>query len=296
LNKETSDMPAPFADLHTHTTASDGTFTPTELVQAACAAGLTYIAITDHDTTAGIAEARRAAAGTELRFLPGVELSADGPPGKCHLLGLGINPNDAPLNETLAALSENRRQRNEKMAARLRALGIEITLEEVTAAAPAGANVGRPHFAQVLWEKGIVHSTKEAFDRFLGDGKSGFIEKETLSPAEAIRLVQEAGGFCFLAHPSLVRLAAQETDETRLTALKELGIDGVEVYYSQHTPAQTEKYRRLADKLGLMITGGSDFHGANKPDIALGAVWDDKPLPAALLPQALLAKADDEKK
>lgn len=280
-----------FADFHAHTTASDGTFTPTELVRAALAAGLTYLAVTDHDTTAGIPEALAAARGTGLRLLPGVELSAEGPPGKCHLLGLGIDPFHTQLNSTLAALSENRRARNEKMAARLRTLGVSITLEEVTQAAPPGANVGRPHFAQVLLDRGVVSSLKEAFDRFLGDNKAAYIEKETLSPADCIALVHEAGGLCFLAHPSLVRLAAHETDETRLTALKALNIDGVEAYYSSHTPAQTEKYLRLAEKLGLRVTGGSDFHGANKPDIPLGIVNDGKRLPAPLLPSVLLEKS-----
>jgi 3',5'-nucleoside bisphosphate phosphatase len=177
------------------------------------------------------------------------------------------------------------------MAARLRALGVEITLEEVTRAAPPGANVGRPHFAQVLLDKGVVSSLKEAFDRFLGDNRAAYIEKETLSPAECIALVHEAGGLCFLAHPALVRLAAQETEETRLTALKALDLDGVEAYYSTHTPAQTEKYLRLAQKHSLLVTGGSDFHGANKPDIPLGIVNDGKRLPAALLPSVLVEKA-----
>jgi 3',5'-nucleoside bisphosphate phosphatase len=280
-----------YADFHAHTTASDGTFTPTELVQAARAAGLTYLAVTDHDTTAGVPEAIEAARGTGLRLLPGVELSADGPPGKCHLLGLGIDPFHPHLNETLALLSENRRTRNEKIAVRLRALGVDITLEEVTRAAPPGANVGRPHFAQVLVEKGVVSGTKEAFDRFLADGKAANVEKETLTPVDAIALVHEAGGLCFLAHPALVRLAAHETDETRLVALKSLGMDGVEAYYSSNTPAQTAKYLRLAEKLGLLVTGGSDFHGANKPDVPLAIVNDGARLPAALLPSALLEKS-----
>lgn len=279
-----------FADLHAHTTASDGTFTPTELVRAAQEIGLTYLAVTDHDTTAGVGEAIRAARGTSVHIVPGVELSADGPPGKCHLLGLGINADYGPLNETLCALSENRRARNEKMAARLTSLGVPVTLEEVTKAAPVGANVGRPHFADVLVAKGYVRDKHEAFARYLGDDAAGYVEKETLSPEDAIRLVHEAGGLCFLAHPNLVKMHEQETFETRWSAYQALGLDGVEAYYNLHTPAQTERFARLAQKRGLLVTGGSDFHGANKPDVRLGAVVDGKPLPADLLPSMLLTR------
>jgi predicted metal-dependent phosphoesterase TrpH len=280
-----------YADLHTHTTASDGTFTPTELVQAAKAAGLTYLAVTDHDTTAGVAEAQRVGQELGVKIIPGVELSAEGAPGKCHLLGLGIDPAYAPMTDTLRTLSEARRARNEKMAARLRSLGVAITLEEVTIAAPPGANVGRPHFAQVLIDKGFVPDKQTAFDRYLGDSAAGYVEKETLSPAEAITLIHDAGGMCFIAHPGLLKLYSHETDETRMRALKALGMDGLEAYYSAYSPVQSERFIRLAQKLDLLVTGGSDFHGANKPDVPLSIVRDGSPLAADLLPPALLAYA-----
>jgi hypothetical protein len=279
-----------YADLHTHTTASDGTLTPTELVRAARERGLSLLAITDHDTTAGVAEARRAAAGdgAAVRIVPGVELSAEGPPGKCHLLGLGIDPDDETLREALARLSGDRQTRNARMAERLRALGVPLTLDEVAAVAPAGANVGRPHFAQALVEKGIVVTLKEAFDRFLGDGAPAYVAKAVLSPADAIALIHGAGGRAFVAHPGLLRLREHETHEGRLRDLQALGMDGVEAYYGAHAPAQTERFLRLARKLGLLVTGGSDFHGANKPEVLLGAVVDGRPLPLGALPPELL--------
>lgn len=280
-----------YADLHAHTTASDGTFTPMQLVQEAARVGITYLAVTDHDTTGGIREALAASKSAGIRLIPGVELSADGPPGKCHLLGLGIDPDYAPLNNTLRELSENRRQRNEKMAARLTTLGLPVTLDEVTRAAPPGANVGRPHFAQVLVTKGYVATIREAFDKYLGDQSAGYVEKETLTPEQAIGLVHQAGGLCFLAHPNLVKMAQQETFETRWTAYQALGLNGVEAYYGMHTPAQTEYFLRLAKKRGLLVTGGSDFHGAHKPDVRLGAVVDGGYLDAEKLPEKLLGLA-----
>lgn len=277
------------ADLHTHTTASDGSLTPTELVHAAAARGLSVLAVTDHDTTAGIREAAQAAQAVGIRLVPGVELSAEGPPGKCHLLGLGIDSENDGLKRTLAELSESRRTRNDRMAGRLRALGVPVTLEEVAAVAPPGANIGRPHFAELLVRRGIVGSLPEAFNRFLGDDAPAYVPKDVLSPAAAIALIQAAGGLAFLAHPGLVRLAAHETPETRLSALQQRGLNGVEAYYSQHTPAQTERFLRIAEKLGLLVTGGSDFHGSPKPDVPLGVVYDGHALPLERLPVELRA-------
>jgi len=278
-----------FVDFHAHTTASDGTATPTELVHAARAAGLYAVAVTDHDTTAGVAEAQAAAralrdAGDALAplVLPGVELSADGPPGKCHLLGLGVDPHHAGLNRTLAELSENRRARNEKMAARLRALGVPVTLAEVTAVAPPGANVGRPHFAQTLVQKGVVADLREAFDKYLGDNAAGYVEKTTLSPEDAIKLIHEAGGLCFLAHPGLINFVrVSHTEASFVKVLQGYGLDGVEAYYSSYTPATTAKFVQLAQNLKAEVTGGSDFHGAAKPHIHLSGIRDEG---ASLLP------------
>jgi hypothetical protein len=279
----TAAQPQLWADLHAHTTASDGQLTPHELVRGAAAAGVGVLAVTDHDTTAGVAAAREAAAAAGIRLVSGVEMSAEGPPGKCHLLGLGIDPDDALLCQTLAAISEARRERNGRIAGRLQALGVPITLEEVTLAAPAGANVGRPHFAALLVAREYVATMREAFDRYLSDEGPAYVEKQTLTPEEAIRLIHGAGGLCFLAHPGLLRLPEQETPEIRLRALKALGMDGVEAFYSKHSPAQNDLFARLAEKLGLLVTGGSDFHGPAVSDARLNAVLDGAPLPASWL-------------
>jgi predicted metal-dependent phosphoesterase TrpH len=277
-----------YADLHAHTTASDGTFTPTELVRAARALGLSHLAVTDHDTTAGVAEARAAALEAGIGLVPGVELSAEGPPGKCHLLGLGIDPDDAGLARTLGALSEARRTRNARIARRLQELGVPLTLEEVAAVAPPGANVGRPHFAQALIAKGVVSTVPEAFARFLAEGAPAYLPKDVLPPADAIRLIHEAGGMCFLAHPGLVRLGPDETLRDRIAALRALGLDGVEVFYPLHTPELVRELGDIARDLGLLVTGGSDFHGATKPDAPLGVVVDGRGVPVERLPSALL--------
>ncbi len=256
-------------------------------MRAAAARGLSVLAVTDHDTTAGTAEAARAAAEAGIRLVPGVELSAEGPPGKCHLLGLGIDPDHAGLQETLRRLSEARRDRNARMVERLQALGAPLTLDEVIAAAPPGANVGRPHFAQALLQKGVVATPAEAFNRFLGDNAPAYVPKAVLPPADAIALIQGAGGLAFLAHPGLLRLEPGESPRDRLRALQAAGLDGVEAFYSQHTLPQTERFLDLARDLGLLVTGGSDFHGANKPGVALGDVVEGHGVPLDRLPAQL---------
>jgi predicted metal-dependent phosphoesterase TrpH len=164
---------------------------------------------------------------------------------------------------------------------------VPLTWDEVVAVAPPGANVGRPHFAQALVQKGVVGSAAEAFERFLGDGAPAYVPKAVLSPADAIALIHAAGGLAFLAHPGLLRLGPGESPRDRLRALQALGLDGVEAYYPQHTLPQTERFRDLARDLGLLVTGGSDFHGANKPDAALGAVVDGHGVPLPDLPAEL---------
>jgi predicted metal-dependent phosphoesterase TrpH len=277
-----------FADLHTHTTASDGTFTPTELLSAAHSVGLKYLAVTDHDTLSGLPEAMRIAKEKDIRLIPGVELSVEGKPGKCHLLGLAFDPDHEELNRVLCELSQSRRERNERIANRLQNLGISVSMAEVTRIAPTGANIGRPHFALALVEKGYVRDVKEAFDRYLADDAAAYVTKDTLSPEAAIHLIHRAGGLCFIAHPGLLKLAEHETYETRFRALRDLGMDGIEAYYSAYSPALTEQLLRLSERLGLMVTGGSDFHGANKENVPLGIVRDGARLPASLLPMSLL--------
>lgn len=276
-----------YADLHTHTTASDGTYTPTELARAAKAARISLLAVTDHDTIAALPEAAGVAEELGIGFVPGVELSVEGAPGKCHLLGLGFDPTHAALRETLVRVSDARRARNGRIVARLQALGVPITLDEVTAVAPPGANVGRPHFAQTLLNKGVVTKREQAFERFLGDDAPAYVPAASLSPAEAIALIHGANGLVFLAHPALVKLAPGELLRNRLIALKALGLDGIEAYYNKHTLPQTERFLEFARGLNLLACGGSDFHGAHKPDVLLGDVFDGRGVPFSVLPSVL---------
>ena len=284
-----------FADFHAHTTASDGTATPHELVQTALAAGLTYLAVTDHDTAkavgAVVTEAVRL--GGTLKIVPGVEVSARGTPGSCHLLGLGVDYLHPALEGTLNGVLAARNERNHLLADRLTRLNVLVSVDEATAAAPIGANVGRPHFAQVLVAKGYAASLQEAFDKYLGDNSAGFVPKDDLSPADAIALIYSVGGLAFLAHPGLLNLARHETMETRVRAYKDAGLDGIEAYYSRHTPATTDLFLRLATKYNLLVTGGSDYHGANRPGTYLNQILNEgtEPLPARLLPDVLLSRA-----
>jgi len=281
-----------YADLHMHSTASDGTSTPADLVRLAVAADVSLMALTDHDTVAGCAEAAAAARGSGIDFLSGVEITAEGGSGRADILGLGIRHEDPELLATLERVQEARRTRNGRIVDRLNALGVPVTLEGITALAPPGANVGRPHFAAAMVACGAVPDIQSAFDLYLADGAKAFVGRDSLTPSEAISLIHAAGGLAFLAHPMLVRLKDHETVESRVRKLKDEGIDGIEVWYSSHTPAQEEKLARLASLLGLLVTGGSDFHGDNKPNLRLGAVRSGRPLERSLIPETLASRVD----
>jgi hypothetical protein len=259
-----------FVDLHCHSTASDGTLAPAAVVDLAKQQGLTALALTDHDTVAGVPEAAKRAADIGLDFLPGIEISASFPhPGTLHLLGYGIDP----LSPALAALSTEliggRDARNPKIISRLQELGLKITMEEVEAAAGGGV-IGRPHIAGVLLKKGYVTSIKQAFNVYLAPGGSAFFDKERLDPADAIRRIRDSGGVTVLAHPSQLRTEnAAELDRV-VKSLVDQGLSGIETLHSDHTDAQIAGYEALAKKYDLLQTGGSDFHGGTKPTITLG--------------------------
>ena len=271
-------------DLHTHTTASDGSLTPTELIQKASEIRLTALAVTDHDTLGGLAEARAAAAAIGLEFVPGVELSVEDEGGRFHLLGYGFDPDNAALAEKLVTLRANRAARNEAMAVKMTELGLPVTMDDVRAEAGEDAEViARPHFAQALMKKGIVQSVKEAFDRYLSTGKPLYLPKEVLTPREAIALLHSAGGVAVMAHPGLVPLSASALAERVASLAEEDELDGMEAYYSQHSPADTERFVALARRHNLLMTGGSDFHGTPKPHVPLGIVFGGQPAPYALL-------------
>jgi predicted metal-dependent phosphoesterase TrpH len=272
------------SDLHTHTTASDGALTPAELVRLALERGLEVLAVTDHDTVAGVAPAIEAAAGTGLRVLPGVELSALYSGGGLHLLGYGFDPAAGGLDVRLRALTMGREERARAILHLLAELGVPLSWDRV--AALARGAVGRPHIARALVMAGYARDVSDAFTRFIGEGRPAYLPSGRLSVAEAISLVREAGGEVALAHPLL---PARPLDLDRLLPeLRDAGLTGIEVYHSDHDAAATARLRRLADSQGLWWTGGSDFHGPSKPDAQLGAVpvppevLDQGPFPAAL--------------
>lgn len=274
----------PAIDLHTHTTASDGTTSPAELVAAAVRAGLSAVAVTDHDVTFGAAEAVAAAAatGAPVEIVPGVEISAEWPRGQMHLLGLFVDPGDRALCGWLEEILGGRDARNARIVARLRELGVEIELSEVEAVAGDGA-VGRPHIAQVLVRKGAVASLREAFDRYLGKGAAAYFDRLRATPGQAIERIHAAGGLAVLAHPHHCGAA----DEAELTAwvgeLRDAGLDGIEVLYSTFSGEDRRVAQRLASRFDLLPSGGSDFHGGNKPDIRLGRGRGDLAVPREFL-------------
>lgn len=271
-------------DLHAHTTASDGSLSPTQLVQAAHALGLSALAVTDHDTLGGLAEALQAAQLVNMTVVPGVELSVEDDGGRFHLLGYAFNPHDQAMQDALAHLRESRARRNTLMAQRMADLGLPLTMDDVRAeAGPDSQVVARPHFAQALLRRGLVSSVQEAFDRFLASGKPLYLPKQVLTPRDAIALIHNAGGVAVMAHPGLVPLG-DEALAARIAALaSESGLDGLEAYYSQHTEAQTARFLDIAQQNHLLVTGGSDFHGTPKPRVPLGVVYQGRPAPASLL-------------
>lgn len=256
-------------DLHMHSTCSDGTFAPDELVREAKRAGLTAMALTDHDTVEGTAAARAEARRQGIGFLPGLEISAEFQPGTMHILGYGFDDANAALLERLAYVQRCREERNPRIVERLNGLGMALTMEEVEAASGGGL-VGRPHFAKVLCDKGYVQSRQEAFDRYLAKGQSAYVDKVRLSPEESIETIHAAGGLAVLAHPLQLKAEDDGALEAILRRLKDAGLDGLECHYRNHTEQDTARFLALARKYGLLVTGGSDFHGANRPSIRLG--------------------------
>lgn len=264
-----------FVDLHTHSKCSDGDLTPSELVGLAERKRLHAFALTDHDTAAGLAEAAAAAAATEVRFIPGIEISAVAAQGTFHLVGLGIDPAQESLKLTLESLRQWRSERNALMLAKLGQLGMPVSLEELEAFATRGKGGGsglitRMHLARLLVKRGVVKTPREAFDRLIDPGKPAYVEKDRLSPAQAIAAVHAGGGAAILAHPALLRLSSAAEYRTRIGHWRDQGLDGIEIYHPEHTIAQTRMFLDLAKSLGLLISGGSDFHGWAKPDVHLG--------------------------
>lgn len=271
----------PGIDLHTHSTASDGTLTPTELIQAAKNAGLEAIALTDHDTTGGLDEAATAAAALEIEFIPGCELSVVSANGNMHILGYWIPTGPSKLSDSLQYLRDKRHERNHVIMARLNELGLEISYEDVLAVS-GGDAVGRPHIAQVMHAKGYVDDVNEAFRTYLGSEGKAYVPKVKLNPQQAIELLKSVGATVVLAHPFLLGLEGPDFRGV-LQQLKQYGLDGIEAYYTLHRPEQTLQYLQIAQDMNLLVTGGSDFHGAVKPDVQLGIGFGNLFVSAQLL-------------
>ena len=268
-------------DLHLHTSHSDGSFTPTGVLELAREAGVTTLAITDHDITTGIPEATLAGQQLGIEVIPGIEISSTFGESELHMLGYFLDWQDARLNERLSTLRESRHRRNPQIISRLQSLGIDITYDEVRALAGTDS-VGRPHIARVLMEKQVVASAKEAFDRFFANGKPAYVPRNLPSPAEAIHWIKAANGLAVLAHPTWIK-TREGTLTDLVRQLKADGLNGVEVHYSTHTARQTREYLSLAKQLGLLVTGGSDFHGITKPDIEVGIGRGTLHVPDSLL-------------
>ncbi len=268
-------------DLHAHTTASDGSLTPSELVTLAGEVGLSALAVTDHDTLDGLEEAQRAAAQTGMELVPGIELAVQYHSGRFHMLGLLIDRYSPVLNNRLTELKENRARRNERMAARLRELGLPITLDDVVAES-GGGQVGRPHFVAALIRKGLVRSAREAWEKYVMDGAAAHVPKDKIGLQEGIDLIHAAGGVAVMAHPMSVKL---EEDQLRseLKRLKSMGLDGAECYYSQYPPERVHFLLDATAAAGLLPSGGSDFHGTPKPDVHLGVIYQGRAVPPNVL-------------
>jgi len=247
------------ADLHTHTTASDGTQKPADNVRMAFAAGLGAIAITDHDTVSGVEEALAEGRKLGIEVVPGVEISTVARGQDIHVLGYYIDVHDKQLLARLESLRETRDLRNAMMLERLQQLGLSITmdevLQEVAHVKTKGDTVGRPHIAAVLLKKGYVASISEAFERYLGKGAAAYVNPPRIEPGTAIEWIHEAGGSAVLAHPGLYG------DDELVEMITQQGLDGIEVYHSDHTPEDETRYLKFAEQKRLLITAGSDFHG-----------------------------------
>ncbi len=256
-------------DLHTHTTHSDGSFTPSALVQLAEKIGLGAIAITDHDTMTGVDEALAAGKSLGVEVIAGVEMSVIPPSGDMHILAYYADARSSDFASVLELLQAARTERNPMILKKLRELGKPLEISDVEAVA-GGAQIGRPHIARAMVNKGYVATTGEAFARYLRKDAPAYVPKSRLMPHEAVDAIHKAGGVAVLAHPISLRCEKDSDFEQVIAGLSDVGLDGMECYYSEHDPLTTRKLLEMAKKYRLITTGGSDFHGIVKPQIALG--------------------------
>lgn len=284
-----------YIDLHIHSTASDGTLTPTEIVQTALKSTKSekdpiVIALTDHDTVAGVSEFLKEAKKNKERVtaIPGVEISTNYHGVEIHILGYNVDPENKELLEQLKICRESRDGRNEKIISRLQAEGFQITMEDIKPEDP-NETIARPHIAKQLMKKKYVSSVKEAFDKYLAEGRSCYVERIMPTPQEAIRLIKNSGGTPVLAHLMYYKKLNAAEKEVLVSELKEAGLEGIEAYYNTYTPVEEEYVSSLAKQNALLLTGGTDFHGQNKPHISLFTGQGNMEVPEAILPEFMEA-------
>ena len=284
-----------YIDLHIHSTASDGTLTPTEIVQTALKSTKSekdpiVIALTDHDTVAGVSEFLKEAKKNKERVtaIPGVEISTNYHGVEIHILGYNVDPENKELLEQLKICRESRDGRNEKIIARLQAEGFQITMEDIKPEDP-NETIARPHIAKQLMKKKYVSSVKEAFDKYLAEGRSCYVERIMPTPQEAIALILNSGGIPVLAHLMYYKKLNAAEKEVLVSELKEAGLEGIEAYYNTYTPVEEEYVSSLAKQNALLLTGGTDFHGQNKPHISLFTGQGNMEVPEAILPEFMEA-------
>jgi hypothetical protein len=268
-----------YADLHVHTSCSDGTYTPAQLVKEGISRGVSALAIVDHDTISALDEAIILARGTDLEIIPGIELTAQHENQEIHLLGYFLDYRNQELLEKLKLVQLNRVQRVYKIIKNLGELGLKLNPETVFGISGC-ATVGRMHIARALVKDGLVGSTAEAFGKYIGDKSPAYVLGFRLSVPEAIKLIQSSGGVAVLAHPYLLH------NDALITEFTGYGLEGIEVYYPEHSQSMVNFYSDLAKKLNLLVTGGTDFHGSAKPQIKLGMIK----IPLELVEKLRLAK------
>ena len=269
-----------YIDLHTHSIKSDGSMTPAEVVREAKSAGLAAIALSDHDTVDGVKEAMEEGERIGVEVVPAIEFSVQSET-ETHILAYYLDIDNPKLKQVLEECRETRNFRNEETCRLLNGLGFDVTMEEAEAIAPNGI-IGRAHFARLLMDKGYTSSVKEGFKLYLENGKPAYCGVQRLKADETVELIKECGGLSFVAHLHLIK-AEDEPLKEFLKMLKTHGLNGVEGYYTEYTPEMQQKYQAMASELGLMISGGTDFHAAMKPHISIGTGTGNLKIPYSVL-------------